>query len=56
LLAAIPNWAFNYDLATPPPVADVGLDAFAKFVDSPGDYMSILEETETGAKAAFEGL
>jgi multiple sugar transport system substrate-binding protein/raffinose/stachyose/melibiose transport system substrate-binding protein len=56
LLATIPNWAFNYDLATPPPVADVGLDAFAKFVDSPGDYMSILEETEAGAKAAFEGL
>jgi multiple sugar transport system substrate-binding protein/raffinose/stachyose/melibiose transport system substrate-binding protein len=56
LLATIPNWAFNYDLATPPPVADVGLDAFAKFVDSPGDYMSILEETEAGAKAAFAGL
>jgi multiple sugar transport system substrate-binding protein/raffinose/stachyose/melibiose transport system substrate-binding protein len=56
LLATIPNWAFNYDLATPPPVADVGLDAFAKFVDSPGDYMKILEETEAGAKAAFEGL
>lgn len=56
LLATIPNWAFNYDLATPPPVADVGLDAFAKFIDSPGDYMSILEETEAGAKAAFEGL
>lgn len=56
LLSTIPNWAFNYDLATPPPVADVGLDAFAKFVDSPGDYMSILEETEAGAKAAFEGL
>ncbi len=56
LLATIPNWAFNYDLATPPPVADVGLDAFAKFIDSPGDYMSILKETEAGAKAAFEGL
>ncbi len=56
LLGTIPNWAFNYDLATPPPVADVGLDAFAKFIDSPGDYMSILNETEAGAKAAFEGL
>ena len=52
-LSTIPNWAFNYDLATPPPVADVGLDAFSKFVNSPGDYMSILEETEAGAKAAF---
>ncbi len=56
VISTIPNWAFNYDLATPPPVADVGLDAFAKFVDSPGDYMSILEETEAGAKAAFAEL
>ncbi len=56
LLAGIPNWAFNYDLATPPPVADVGLDAFAKFVHSPEDYMGILEETQAGAKAAFEEL
>lgn len=53
VLTTIPNWAFNYDLATPPPVADVGLDAFSKFVNSPADYMSILEETEAGAKAAF---
>ena len=56
LLATIPNWAFNYDLATPPPVADVGLDAFSKFINAPKDYMTILKETETGAKAAFSKL
>ncbi len=56
VLSTVPNWAFNYDLATPPPVADVGLDAFTKFIDSPEDYMKILEETQTGAKTAFEGL
>ena len=54
--AVVPNWAFNYDLATPPPVADVGLDAFAKFIDSPGNYKSILEDTETGAKAAWNNM
>lgn len=52
----VPNWAFNYDLATPPPVADVGLDAFAKFIDSPSDYLQILEKTEEGAKAAWSNM
>jgi len=56
LLAKIPNWAFNYDLATPPPVADVGLNAFSKFLDSPADYKKILAETESLAKAAFSEL
>jgi hypothetical protein len=27
------NFAFNYDLATPPPVAEVGLDMFAEFMN-----------------------
>lgn len=53
LLAGIPNWAFNYDLATPPPVADVGLDAFTKFIDNPANYMAILRDTERDAKKAF---
>jgi ABC-type glycerol-3-phosphate transport system substrate-binding protein len=56
LLAKIPNWAFNYDLATPPPVADVGLNAFSKFLDSPADYKKILAETESLSKAAFSEL
>jgi multiple sugar transport system substrate-binding protein/raffinose/stachyose/melibiose transport system substrate-binding protein len=54
--SVVPNWAFNYDLATPPPVADVGLDAFAKFIDSPADYMQILKKTEEGAKAAWSNM
>lgn len=54
--AVVQNWAFNYDLATPPPVADVGLDAFAEFVDNPADYMRILADTESGARAAWSNL
>lgn len=46
-------WAFNYDLATPPPVADVGLDGFTRFLDNPGDYINILADIEAGAKKAF---
>lgn len=48
-----PHWAFNYDLATPPPVADVGLDSFAKFVKQPDRYLEILEQTEKMAKQRF---
>lgn len=54
--ATVPNWAFNYDLATPPPVADVGLDAFARFVDNPADYKRILAQVEAGAREAWKTL
>ncbi len=47
-LEGVPNWAFNYDLATPPPVADVGLDAFSRFMDNPAHLMQILRDTEEG--------
>ncbi len=53
LLAKIPNWAFNYDLATPPPAADVGLNAFSEFLENPDDYMRILKETETAVQKAL---
>jgi ABC-type glycerol-3-phosphate transport system substrate-binding protein len=46
-------FAFNYDLATPPPVAEVGLDLFARFMDDPAAYQAILTEAETAAKDAF---
>lgn len=42
-----PHWAFNYDLATPPPAADIGLSAFAEFLDSPENYPAILKNMET---------
>ena len=47
-------FAFNYDLATPPPVAEVGLSAFAQFIDNPGDVKSILDQTQAAAAAAFK--
>jgi ABC-type glycerol-3-phosphate transport system substrate-binding protein len=56
LLATIPNWAFNYDLATPPPVADVGLNAFSNFLANPSDYKKILQDTQEAAQKAFKEL
>lgn len=47
-------FAFNYDLATPPPVAEVGLSMFAKFMDNPADYKAMLAQTQAGAADAFK--
>lgn len=47
-------FAFNYDLATPPPVAEVGLSMFARFMDDPNKVTDILSQAATDAKAAFE--
>jgi len=47
-------FAFNYDLATPPPVAEVGLSMFTQFIDNPAGMTDILKETQTGAEAAFK--
>ena len=48
------TFAFNYDLATPPPVAEVGLSMFARFMDDPANMQQILADTQTGAAAAFK--
>ena len=49
-------YAFNYDLATPPPVAEVGLNSFAEFMDNPGGYMEMLERVQEDAAAEFAEL
>lgn len=46
-------FAFNYDLATPPPVAEAGLSMFARFMDDPASYEAILAEADSAAKDAF---
>ena len=47
-------YAFNYDLATPPPVAEVGLSMFTEFMDNPSNYDSILEKAEKNASREFK--
>lgn len=47
------TFAFNYDLATTPPVADVGLDMFAQFMNDPSGYSDYLERTQTAAAEIF---
>lgn len=52
-IQASSGWAFNYDLATPPPVAEVGLQSFADFLEQPARYPDILAETARKAQAYF---
>lgn len=47
------NFAFNYDLATPPPVAEVGLSMFQELMESPDDYGAILSRAQDSAQSAF---
>lgn len=46
-------FAFNYDLATPPPVAEVGLNMFAEFMNDSSDVDSLMDKTQKGAEDAF---
>ncbi len=43
-------WAFNYDLATPPSEADLGLKMFAEFLEFPNEYELILNRLENNLK------
>jgi len=52
-VAAADTFAFNYDLATPPPVAEVGLSMFSEFMDDPSRAEEILANAQTAAAAAF---
>ena len=47
------TFTFNYDLATTPPMAEGGLDMFAKFMNDPSGYMTYLEETQAVADDVF---
>jgi multiple sugar transport system substrate-binding protein/raffinose/stachyose/melibiose transport system substrate-binding protein len=53
-VAAAPVFAFNYDLATTPPMAEGGLNMFAQFMDNPANYADYLEQTETVAVDVFK--
>ncbi|CCM78290.1 ABC transporter substrate-binding protein [Rhizobium mesoamericanum] len=48
-----PTFAFNYDLATPPPVAEVGLSMFSRFIDDPSKLETVLKAVAPEAKKAF---
>ncbi len=46
-------FAFNYDLATTPPMAEGGLNMFAQFMNDPSGYAAYLAATEAVAAEVF---
>ena len=50
---ASPYWAFNYDLATPPPVADVGLGSFCAFMKQPERLDALLQSMRQRVESYF---
>ena len=55
-IAADPVFAFNYDLATTPPVAEVGLNSFSEFMANPDDYEAMLARVQEDAAAEFAAI
>ncbi len=53
-VGAAEAFAFNYDLATPPPVAEVGLSMFTRFIDDPSKADEILKQAAIDTEAAFK--
>jgi multiple sugar transport system substrate-binding protein/raffinose/stachyose/melibiose transport system substrate-binding protein len=47
-------FAFNYDLATTPPAAEVGLSMFAEFMNNPADYPQQLARAQTQVSEVFK--
>ncbi len=45
-VASADEWAFNYDLATPPPVAKLGLETMAHFVADPTRLEELLAQLQ----------
>ena len=56
VVKAADAFAFNYDLATPPPVAEVGLNMFQKFVNDQSNIDSLLDETAEGRRGRLQEL
>jgi multiple sugar transport system substrate-binding protein/raffinose/stachyose/melibiose transport system substrate-binding protein len=53
-VAEAKEFAFNYDLATTPPMAEGGLNMFAQFMDNPADTAKYLAATVAVAKDVFK--
>jgi len=47
-------FAFNYDLATTPPAAEVGLSMFSEFMNNPADYPQQLARAQTQVSEVFK--
>lgn len=54
-IQASPVFTFAFDLAVPPPVADLGLNAFADFLAFPDAYPQIVRQLSVDARRRYSG-
>jgi len=52
-IASTRFWAFNYDLATPPSVAERGMDSFNELIEFPGQVRPILQNLQSDVAPLF---
>ncbi len=50
------GWAFNYDLSTPPEIAEIGLDLFKDFWSYSSDYKYLLKEANVKIEKVWDVL
>ncbi|QOX77558.1 extracellular solute-binding protein [Trichlorobacter lovleyi] len=55
-IARSSHFAFNYDLSTPPEIAEIGLNAFTEFLEFPADRQTIQQKLATDAASQFRKL
>lgn len=53
-IESTPYWAFNYDLATPPAVAEQGMDSFNELIEFPDQHQAILENLQSEVRVLFD--
>lgn len=53
-IESTPQWAFNYDLATPPAVAEQGMDSFNELIEFPDQHLAILENLQSEVRGHFD--
>lgn len=55
-IATSSHWAFNYDLATPSAVAELGMDSFNELIAFPEQYEGILKNLNQETSLIFEEI
>jgi multiple sugar transport system substrate-binding protein/raffinose/stachyose/melibiose transport system substrate-binding protein len=53
IVHGVEHWAFNYDLATPPILSEIGLSLFVDFLEFPSFYPQLLQRTQNAMSLAM---
>jgi multiple sugar transport system substrate-binding protein/raffinose/stachyose/melibiose transport system substrate-binding protein len=54
IMDGLEHWAFNYDLATPPALSEIGLSLFIDFLEFPSFHPQLLQRTQNAMSLAMQ--